>query len=171
MPPKSKSKANGPEPAKNNLSVSGCLFMPQMRTVCSLLDMNQVKYTCEDVNIFENDDSLSALSTAGQPVLTRGKQVIMGDAPSLLRYICLSKDIKPFSGVDSLQPVKDHFYPMTDPVQRQVIDSFLDYVEHMVHRTSSRLTKLVIQRLIFDERGQTENYQDMDNELEMSLYT
>ena len=72
MPPK-KSKAKVAEPVKNTLTVSGCLFMPQLRTVCALLDLNKLKYSFEDTNIFASDDNLSALSTAGQPVLKKGK--------------------------------------------------------------------------------------------------
>lgn len=62
--------------------------------------------------------------------------------------MCLAKDLKDTHGAAAA--VDDRFYPKSkkDAHQKKVIDMYLDYIELMVRRNSSRLTKLVIQKLL-----------------------
>ena len=41
-------------PIDNTLKVIGCNFMPQMRVLCILLKLNNIKFESFDVNIFND---------------------------------------------------------------------------------------------------------------------
>ena len=51
--------------------------------------------------------------------------------------------------------IKKNMYPRSQDVldQKRTIDAYLDYVEMMVHRNQSRLTKLVIQKVHNERYG------------------
>jgi glutathione S-transferase len=53
MPPKAMLK--GQIPSEVVLKVIGNQFVPEMRTVCALLDLNEIPYQCEIIDIFSND--------------------------------------------------------------------------------------------------------------------
>lgn len=57
MPPKPQ---DGPQQdaGDKTLQVFGCMFMPQMRTLCAVLDLNDIKYTHNDINIFDGEEYL-----------------------------------------------------------------------------------------------------------------
>ena len=123
--------------------------MPQMRTICAVLDLNDIKYSHEDVNIFEGDDHLSydepGYSPSGYqtPTLAENGQTIIGDSPTIYKYLCLTKRASK-SGDD--QQIDEIFYPRKklNADRKKIIDKFLEYIECMVHRNSSRITKLVM---------------------------
>lgn len=100
--------ATKPQAKDDVLKVYGCFFTPQMRTVCTLLEMNSIRFDSFDVNIFEesmqaiksskpketrSDPSAVPESPVGfnQPVLYEGGRTIMGDAPTIYRYLCMTK--------------------------------------------------------------------------------
>lgn len=51
MPPKKKQQSAISQPIPG-LKVFGNYFVPEMRTTCALLDLNEVTYTAEDLDIF-----------------------------------------------------------------------------------------------------------------------
>lgn len=143
-----------------------------MRTMCALLDLNDIKYTLNDVNIFEQAVIAAKAATTnsqpGDPVgkikvpilkkdqgqkqqlqmkLVENGQTILGDAPSLYRYVCRTQR-KDVEGVE--KQIEENFYPLKkmNADKRALIDNYLDYVELMVRRNSSRITKLVIQNMM-----------------------
>ena len=125
MPPKpNKGVAAAPVPKKQGLTIKGCLFIPQVRTILTLLDLNEIKYEFKDNNIFETGEHTHF--NAGHAELNIDGKTILGDAPSLIRYIFLCKNIGG-EMQDSLYPKKP-----SSAEKRRVIDSYLDYVEQMV---------------------------------------
>ena len=92
MPPKqNKGAATAPAPKKQGIVLKGCLFVPQVRSILTLLDLNEVKYEFKENNIFESGESRHM--NAGHAELVVNGKTILGDAPSLIRYIFLSKSI------------------------------------------------------------------------------
>jgi hypothetical protein len=56
MPPKAALKGPVPgQPAQPALKVFGNFFIPEMRTVCALLDLNEVPYQCDTIDIFSKE--------------------------------------------------------------------------------------------------------------------
>lgn len=142
-----------------------------MRTICTLLDLNSIKYDHFDVNIFQEeikalkgkkgmiDDGKPAeeaplpASPCGfaSPVLVENKQTIFGDAPTLYKYLCMTKrpaQINPTMSIKEFE-MKEAFYPRDkiNADRKKTMDCFLEYIELMVRRNSSRITKLVTQNL------------------------
>jgi hypothetical protein len=62
--------------------------------------------------------------------------------------VCLAKDLSDAHGAAAA--IDDQFYPKSkmNVHKKKVIDMYLDYIELMVRRNSSRLTKLIIQKLL-----------------------
>ena len=152
-------------PSVKGLTVTGCSFMPATRALCAFLDFNQVKYDFNEVNVFEAT-SLHSNCNAGQPKLLKDGKVIMGDPASLFKFVSMCKGLQSKAG----GPVElaEGFLAGK---QRLLADSFLEYVQNMVNRTSSRLTKLVFQRLVYLQRkADPTNEQELENEIEMNLF-
>ena len=120
--------------------------MPQMRTLCAVLDLNDIKYTQLDINIFDgqvyldwNDPGFNP-SGYQTPTLAENGKTIIGDAPSIYKYICMTKRY----GQD--KQIEENFYPRKkmNADRKKIIDRHLDYIENMVRRNSSRIVKLVM---------------------------
>ena len=130
----------------SNFKVLGCFFTPQMRTVCSVLDLNEIQYEKTDINLFKNSKQNQNFEMGGYsvPTITDGARTIIADGPTLYKYICLNKNLVNSAGQPVL--IEENFYPRKkmNADKKRIIDNFLDYVELMVRRNSSRLTKLVI---------------------------
>jgi len=62
--------------------------------------------------------------------------------------VCLAKNLSNTAG--DAAAIDDQFYPKSkmNVHKKKVIDMYLDYIELMVRRNSSRLTKLIIQKLL-----------------------
>ena len=73
------------------------MFMPQMRTLCAVLDLNDIKYTHNDINIFDGDLYLDwgdpGFNPSGYqtPTLAENGKTIIGDSPTIYKYVCLTK--------------------------------------------------------------------------------
>lgn len=54
---KSPAMLKGPVPSQKDpqLKVFGNFFVPEMRTVCALLELNEVQYQCETIDIFTRE--------------------------------------------------------------------------------------------------------------------
>mgnify|MGYP001002715271 CR=1 FL=1 len=97
--------------------------MPQVRTILTLLDLNAIKYEFTENNIFETGEHNNF--NAGQAELVKDGKTILGDAPSIIRYIFLAKN---------MGDVQESLYPRqpNSAEKRRIIDSYLDYIEQMV---------------------------------------
>ena len=62
--------------------------------------------------------------------------------------MCLAKNLSNTQGAAA--SIDDQFYPKSkmNVHKKKIIDMYLDYIELMVRRNSSRLTKLIIQKLL-----------------------
>jgi hypothetical protein len=62
--------------------------------------------------------------------------------------VCLAKNLSNTAG--DAAAIDDQFYPKSkmNVHKKKIIDMYLDYIELMVRRNSSRLTKLIIQKLL-----------------------
>ena len=143
--------------------------MPQTRTVCALLDLNEVSFNMNELDMFEPGEKRGIgfkLGSLGTPNVQIGKREVIGDGSSMLRYLCLAK-LK-CQGKEVF--IEENFYPRKpkNADKKRIIDNFLDYSEMMISRTSSRLTKLIIQSLIH-QRGDLIDDQECD--IEMDLYS
>ncbi len=51
------SMLKGPVPSQteSQLKVFGNFFVPEMRTVCALLDLNEIPYGCDTIDIFTRE--------------------------------------------------------------------------------------------------------------------
>jgi hypothetical protein len=69
--------------------------MPQMRTICAVLDLNEIKYESTDVNVFKLNKRNQNFEYGGfsVPTLNVGAQTIIADGPTLYKYICLQKNL------------------------------------------------------------------------------
>ena len=117
-----------------------------MRTICSVLDLNEIKYEKTDINVFKLGKKNQNFEYGGFsiPTITDGARKIIADGPTLYKYICLKKNLKTNMGPTAL--IEENFYPRKkmNADKKRIIDNFLDYVELMVRRNTSRLTKLVV---------------------------
>ncbi|CDW83806.1 glutathione s-transferase [Stylonychia lemnae] len=144
MPPK---QLKGAPPVKQEvtLKVFGNYFVPEMRTVCALLELNEIPYQCETINIFskEGREEYQGFNPSQMmPTLIEGYQTILADPPHMYKYICKTKD------------VDEKFYPQKDMNRdkKKLVDQYLEYIQWMVKRNSDRLTKLKIESILL-ERG------------------
>jgi hypothetical protein len=82
------------------------------------------------------------------PIISIGAKKIVGDGPSLYKFVCLAKNLQNTAGAAA--SIDDQFYPKSkmNVHKKKIIDMYLDYIELMVRRNSSRLTKLIIQKLL-----------------------
>jgi len=86
--------------------------------------------------------------------------------------VCLAKNLTNTEG--GAAAIDDRFYPKStmNVHKKKIIDMYLDYIELMVRRNSSRLTKLIIQKLLgaqMIKQGYTED-QIEDAHAEMMHY-
>lgn len=99
--------------------------------------------------------------------MQENKNTVFGDAPSLYRYLCLTKRPAYLGSVGSVkdQEIKDSFYPRAkmNADRKKVIDCFLEYIEMMVRRNSSRMTKLIIMKISNENiKGFQDDYEIYD---------
>jgi len=67
-----------------------------MRTVCALLDLNEVPYSCDTIDIFSEQGQKEYLGfnpSEQMPTIIEGYQTILGDPPHLYKYLCKTKAI------------------------------------------------------------------------------
>ena len=118
-----------------------------MRTVCALLDLNDIKHEQKEYNIFENQSPLSQKDQGFNPLgyqnptLVHSNQTIIGDSSSIYKYLCLSQSIS----------VDENYYPRQrkNSERKKVIDNYMEYIESIFSKNSSKITKIVIQNLNF----------------------
>lgn len=78
----------------HTLEVMGCMFTPQMRTLCALLDLNSVKFIKNETDIFgqgqQNNAGRNDLiqQLYNYPSIKQGDNNVMADTPTLLKYLC-----------------------------------------------------------------------------------
>lgn len=151
--------------SKDTLSVNGCIFNPSMRTICSLLELNDIQFNCEDTNMFERDaaqESSQYQSMDQNPSLCENGQTILGDGPSLFKYLCLTQR-KNKKG--QMVHIDERFIPRqkANADRKKTIINLLEYNEHMVHINGAKITKLVIQKLLQKQgKGGSNAFDEMD---------
>jgi len=60
---------------KDQMKVFGNYFVPEMRTVCALLDLNEITYQCETIDIFNElgqRDYIGFNPSAQMPTIIEG---------------------------------------------------------------------------------------------------
>ena len=92
-----------------------------MRTVCALLDLNEVEYQTDTIDIFTKEGRKEYQSfnpSQMMPTLIDGFLTVLGDPPHIYKYICKVK------GVD------EKFYPTKDMNRdkKKLIDQYLEYI-------------------------------------------
>ena len=166
MPPKSTSptKAAAPIPT---LKVFGSFFAPEMRTVCALLDLNEIPYTCDTIDLFTRAGQLEYQGyNPGEqmPTIIEGMNTILADPPHLYKYLCLTKD------------VDEKFYPTKDMNRdkKKVVDSYLEYIQWMVKRNSNRILKLKLQRSLIEkglvDKDELFDYSELEEQKEREIF-
>ena len=143
MPPKVQAPIK--QGANMSLKVIGNYFSPEMRTVCALLDLNQVSYTAEQVDIFSDSGrrDYAGLNPADQmPTIIDGLWTMLGDPPHLYKYLCKTKEIE------------EKFYPSKDmnKDKKKVIDQILEWIQTVFKRCSNRLTKLTLDKALLHKQ-------------------
>lgn len=102
MPPK---KVPAPEKQAPKLKVFGNFFCPEMRTVCALLELNDIEFDLEEMDIFTQKGQAEYLGfnpSEQMPTLIEGMQTILADPPHIYKYICKTKSID-----EKFYPTKD----------------------------------------------------------------
>eukprot|EP00347_Sterkiella_histriomuscorum_P018704 403344494 len=140
------------------MKVYGNYFVPEVRTVCALLELNEIPYQFDAVDIFSQDSMdyyLGFNPSQMMPCLIDGFQTILADPPHLYKFICKTKI------------VDEKFYPIKDMNRdkRKLIDQYLEYIQWMVKRNSDRLTKLKIEKILL-EKGVADKEESMYSETE-----
>ena len=117
------SMLKGPAPTQKEtqLKVFGSFFYPEMRTVCALLDLNEIPYDCDTIDIFtrEGRQEYTGFNPSNMmPTLIDGFSTVLGDPPHLYKYICKTKS------------VDEKFYPSKDMNRdkKKLIDQYLEYI-------------------------------------------
>jgi hypothetical protein len=72
-----------------------------MRTICSLLDLNEINFSYEDVNVFKNENGVKCSqsdpgfnpSGYSVPTLADNDKTIIADGPTLYKYLCYTKSL------------------------------------------------------------------------------
>ena len=131
-------KPAGPEPAAK---VFGTQFLPEVRTVCNLLDLAGKSYIEDnsfDVFTETGQKEFAAFNPAqSQPVVIIEKTNLLADPSTLCKYICRKYSL-------------NDFYPLGDDeddvINRQTIDRILEVNQVQFKRTCERLTKLAFQK-------------------------
>jgi hypothetical protein len=98
-----------------------------MRTVCALLDLNNIKHDQKEFNIFEDQAPLSQKDPGFNPLgyqhptLVHQNQTIIGDSSSIYKYLCLNQTIS----------VDENYYPRQrkNSERKKVIDNYMEYIE------------------------------------------
>lgn len=114
-----------------------------MRTVCSILDLNDISHSQQDISIFEDqitlDENDQGFNPLGYqtPTLVHENQTVIGDAPTIYKFLCLS---------NIGDKIEENFYPRKkmNSERKKIIDNYLEYIDSMITRNTSRLTKIVI---------------------------
>jgi glutathione S-transferase len=81
---------------KPTTKVLGNFFCPEMRTVCALLELNDIQYAHENIEIFSESgrkDYLGLNPADMMPTIIEGYQTILADPPHLYKYLCKTKEI------------------------------------------------------------------------------
>ena len=118
-----------------------------MRTICALLDLNNFKYDQKEINIFHDQNPFTQKDQGFNPLgyqsptLVHSNQTIIGDSSSIYKYLCLSQGIT----------IDESHYPRQrkNSERKKVIDNYMEYIESIFAKNSSKITKLVIQNLNF----------------------
>lgn len=124
--------------------VFGNFFAPEMRTVCALLDLNEIQYQSETIDIFTESgrkDYLGFNPSEQMPTIIEGFQTIVADPPHLYKYLCKTK------------PIDEKFYPTKDmhKDKKKMIDQILEWIQWMFKRNTNRLTKLKMEKLLIEK--------------------
>ena len=96
MPPKTTPTATPAAKPQPAMKVFGNYFMPEMRTLCVLLDLNEIPYSTENIDIFNDagrKDYFSLNPGEQIPTIIKGFQTIIADPPHLYKYICKTENI------------------------------------------------------------------------------
>ena len=116
-----------------------------MRTVCALLDLNDISYMCETYDIFTETgrkDYLGLNPAEQFPTIIEGYQTILADPPHLYKYLCKTKQID------------EKFYPHKDmnKDKKRMIDQILEWIQCMFKRNTNRLIKLKLEKILIEKK-------------------
>lgn len=123
-----------------------------MRAVEILLTLAGVKFEKVEVDVITPGEKDKLLvpsdldSMKKTPQIQHGKMKVIGDCPSLLRYLCRASFTNTKGSMMEISNTTD-YYPKQLADRLSIVDSFLDYTQFKVDRCCSRLTKVVLQLL------------------------
>jgi glutathione S-transferase len=119
--------------------------MPEMRTLCALLELNEIPYSTENIDIFTDvgkKDYFSLNPGEQIPTIIKGFQTVIADAPHLYKYICKTENID------------EKFYPTKEmnKDKKKIVDQILEMIQWNVRTNFNRLIKLKLQKILLDRR-------------------
>ena len=134
------------------MKIHGCSLTPQMRAIEILLTKSGVDFQKIEIDTLTSGEKdklpvpsdLDAIKKT--PQLEHGKMKVIGDCPSLMRYLCQTNLKNTRGGTIEISNTTD-YYPKQLAQRLSIVDSFLDFTQYKVDRCCSRLTKVVLQIL------------------------
>ena len=97
MPPKG---LKGPPPAAEpTLKIFGSFFLSEMRTMYAMLELNEIPYSMapmDDMDVLTKEGHAKYLGfnpSGMTPTIIDGFYTIVGDPPTLYKYICKTKAV------------------------------------------------------------------------------
>ena len=98
MPPKA--ALRGAPPPDSQLRLFGSFFLSEMRTMYAILELNEIPYQLapmDDMDIFSKEGNAKYLGfnpSGMTPTIIDGFYTIVGDPPTLYKYICKTKNVE-----------------------------------------------------------------------------
>jgi hypothetical protein len=76
--------------------VFGNYFFPEMRTTCILLELNEINFSAENMDVFTETGRKEYISLNPgdqMPTVIRGYQTVVGDPANVYKFLCRSENI------------------------------------------------------------------------------
>lgn len=93
MPPKAQLKGQPPT-SEPSLKIFGSFFIPEMRTMCALLELNEITFQQDTIDILSKEGRAEYLGfnpSDMMPTIIEGYKTVVGDPPTLYKYICKTR--------------------------------------------------------------------------------
>ena len=155
MPPKAALKGQPPAP-EPSLKIFGSFFLSEMRTMYAILELNEIPYSLapmDDMDVLTKEGNAKYLGfnpSGMTPTIIDGFYTIVGDPPTLYKYICKTKNVDDKfypSGKDSSSSTLSEM----SKEKKKLIDQYLEYIQWMIKRVTSRIFKMKIERVMLEK--------------------
>lgn len=144
----------------------------------AILELNEIPYQLapmEDMQLLNKEGNAKYLGfnpSGMTPTIIDGFYTIVGDPPTLYKYICKTKSVDEKFYPSSKESSSSSQSEMSKE-KKKLIDQYLEYIQWMIKRVTSRIFKLKIERVMLEkdliEQDELKNNQ-IDEEKERDIF-